>query len=301
MASCGRSGSVTPAFAMELPQEINSYYEDENPLENLIRIVEKFASELNIFNALITTHRQQQILLLIAEREAEIAKRLYMETQKLELNEVRRPMVALTFDDGPSEFTNYIIDLLEYHGGRATFCVLGNRVENWAETIFRIHETGNEVIGHSWDHTSFTTISVDAVREQIQNTSSAIKEIIGIPPAPIFRAPYGALNSRVRGVARELEYSILNWTVDPSDWRDRDATVIYDHIMNNVIDGSVVVLHDVHDTTLLAMEKVIPSLIEQGFQLVTATELIDYFYGGLVAGGEHRGVRPGETERVAVR
>ena len=204
---------------------------------------------------------------------------------------VRRPMIALTFDDGPSQYTEYILDVLQRHGARATFCVLGNRVENWADTIRRMDYLGSEVIGHSWNHRNFTNLREDEIKRQILDTSAIIEEILGFPPPPIFRAPYGALNSRVRRVARELGYSFLNWSLDTRDWHYRDAQHLYDFIMERAKDGSIILMHDIRRPTADAMIYVIPALIERGFQLVTATELIEYFEGGLEPGTEFRGIR----------
>ena len=206
----------------------------------------------------------------------------------------RRPMVALTFDDGPTRYTEYILDILERHGARATFCVLGNLVERREDTVRRAVELGNEVIGHSWNHANFTILSPDAIKRQIQDTSAAIEAATGVTPPPIFRAPYGNLNARVRNVAAELGYSMLNWTVDTEDWRHRDATIIYQRTMDRVIEGSIILLHDIRYPTKEAVELLVPSLIERGFQLVTVSELIEYVYGGLEPGREFRGLRPGE-------
>lgn len=206
---------------------------------------------------------------------------------------VRRPMVALTFDDGPSKYTEYILDVLEQHGVRATFCVLGNRVENWADTIRRMDYLGSEVIGHSWNHTNLTLsrLSDEEIKRQILETSAIIEEILGFAPPPIFRAPYGALNPRVRRITRELGYSFLNWSLDTQDWRHRDAQHLYDFIMERAKDGSIILMHDIRQPTADAMVYVIPSLIERGFELVTATELIEYFEGELEPGTEYRGIR----------
>jgi len=209
----------------------------------------------------------------------------------------RRPMIALTFDDGPGPLTAYVVEMLERYGGVATFCVIGNRVERWSDIILKTVEAGNEVIGHSWNHQNLTLLREAAIAAQILDTSAAIEAVTGFPPPSIFRAPYGLVNTRVRNVAEELGYSMLNWTIDPEDWRNRDAGYIHAHIMAQARDGAIVLLHDIHPTTVEAMERVIPDLIEKGFQLVTATYLIEYFYGGLEPRVEYRGLRPGETVR----
>jgi len=203
----------------------------------------------------------------------------------------RRPMVALTFDDGPSIYTNMILDVLEEHGGRVTFCVLGNRIQYHPDTLRRAVELGSEVIGHSWDHSDLARLNANAITSQITRTTEAIAEVIGHPPPTIFRAPYGNTNSRVISTSRDLGYSLLHWSVDPQDWQHRDADWIYDFILNRVIDGGIVVLHDVHTTTMEAMVRVIPRLIAEGFQLVTASELIAYFYGDLEPGEIYQGLR----------
>lgn len=208
--------------------------------------------------------------------------------------QTRRPMVALTFDDGPSEYTERILDALEKHGGRATFFVLGNRVERHADTVRRAAGLESQVLGHSWNHTNFTRAHIDVVRSQILDTSEVIAYVLGSPTPPMFRAPYGALNSNVRRLSRELGYSIINWTLDTQDWRDRDADAIYGRIMDSVIDGTIVLMHDVYATTMEAAERAIASLTEQGFQLVTVSELIEYFEGEPKPGVEYRGIRPGE-------
>ena len=209
-----------------------------------------------------------------------------------------RPMIALTFDDGPSRYTDYILDILERYGARATFCVLGMNVAAWPDTILRTVELGSEVVGHSWNHPDMTLLGEDAIRRQIIDTSAAIKAITGEPPPAMFRPPYGSVNARVRRVAEGLGYSTLNWTVDPEDWRNRDAQLIYQHIMDRTIDGSIILLHDIRRYTVEAMEIVIPALIEQGFLLVTASELIEYVYGDMVPGWNYRGLRPGERPVV---
>ena len=204
----------------------------------------------------------------------------------------RRPMVALTFDDGPSKYTDMILDMLEAVGGRATFCVLGNLVHQRPETLIRAVALGSEVIGHSWDHSDFTRLNASAISTQITRTSEAIEAIIGFAPPPLVRVPFGEANNRVFNVAYDLGYSLLHWSVDPQDWLNRCPDWIYYYITKRVVDGSIVLLHDIRTTTAEAMLHVIPRLIEDGFQLVTASELIEYHYGGLVPGERYKGHRP---------
>jgi len=173
-------------------------------------------------------------------------------------------MIALTFDDGPSSHTDRILDILERYDGRATFFVVGNRLEAHRNTVERAANLGNEIANHTQTHPRLTLQTDSQVASEIQSASAAITSITGISP-PIFRPPFGATDERIINISAELGYGIVKWNVDPLDWRDRDADIIYDRIMSQVDDGSVIVLHDIYPTTAQAMERVIPSLIEQDF------------------------------------
>jgi len=195
----------------------------------------------------------------------------------------RMPMVALTFDDGPSRHTDSILNTLEQYDGRATFFVIGNRLDAYRNTIERAANLGNEIANHTQTHARLTLHTDSQIISEIQSASDAITSIVGTSPF-IYRPPFGATDERVLNISAELGYGIVKWTVDPLDWRDRDADIIYHRIMSQVEDGSVIVLHDIHLTTAQAMERVIPSLIDQGFQLVTVSELLEHRYGGIEAG-----------------
>ncbi|MCL2857159.1 MAG: polysaccharide deacetylase family protein [Oscillospiraceae bacterium] len=206
-----------------------------------------------------------------------------------EVQMVRSPLqegekiVALTFDDGPHQHTSRILDVLEEHGGAATFFVLGYRVENHRSTMERAVRLGNEIAGHSWNHQDFSLLTEDEIAWQIKSASEAIAPFVGSSPR-IYRPPYGRTNELVRQVSQRMGYAIINWTLDPRDWENRDADHIYDHIMSTIQNGDIIVMHDIYATTAQAMERVIPRLIEEGYRLVTVSELIAYLYGEIEPG-----------------
>lgn len=206
-----------------------------------------------------------------------------------------RYMIALTFDDGPSRFTDEILDTLARYNAVATFCVLGNRIAGRIATVERAHADGHEIIGHSWNHANLTRLNDFGVAHQLYYTSRAIGEIVGYPSPVLFRAPYGIVDARVRNIAYNMGYAMLNWSIDTMDWRFRDKYHIYNHIMEHATHGAIVLLHDIYESTAQAMEMVVPALIEMGFELVTATQLLEYVYGEILPGVEYRGLRPGET------
>lgn len=183
-----------------------------------------------------------------------------------------KPMVALTFDDGPSKHTDRLLDIFAAHGGKGTFFVVGNLIENRSDTVERIALEGHQVAGHSWDHRQLTKLNSEEVTNQIMATRAKIYETTGAD-ATVLRPPYGAVNEDVKNVCAQLGVTIVNWSMDTLDWKYKDADKIYNTIINDVKDGDIILCHDLHGTTVDAMERVIPALIEQGYQLVTVSEL----------------------------
>lgn len=192
-------------------------------------------------------------------------------------------MVALTFDDGPGYYTERLLNILERNGARATFFVMGHLVEPYRNLIRRMADLGNEVAGHTWTHYDLRPLADFEIAATILSTSAAIRSITGVSP-PFFRPPYGFTNYNVRRVSAEYGYSIILWTLDTLDWRYPDVGYVYRIIMDNVEPGDNVLLHDVHSTTVDAMERVVSGLIARGFQLVTVSELLAYKYGVLEPG-----------------
>ena len=199
--------------------------------------------------------------------------------------EATRPMVALTFDDGPSSHTAKILDLLDEYGGRATFFVIAPLVERHPELIARMASSGHEILGHTVTHRSLTSLSRSEVRKEIVDAHAVIETALGTSVPQIFRPPFGNVNSTVREVAGEVGFSIVNWDLDTRDWSSRNAITIHGVVEGNVRDRSIVLAHDIHAPTAESMELVIPMLVDMGFQLVTVSELMHYSGKEMSAGG----------------
>jgi len=194
-----------------------------------------------------------------------------------------KPMIALTFDDGPSKYTSHVLDILEKYGARATFCVVGNIVNARQETVKRTSDLGCEVIGHSWSHRDLSKLSSEEIKKELNDTSAAIEAITGVWPR-LYRPPYGAVNNTLKSVSAELGYAIIYWSVDPLDWSSRNADKIHTAIMSEAGNYAIVLSHDLYGSTADAMERVIPELISKGYQLVTVSELMYYSDKTLEAG-----------------
>lgn len=194
-----------------------------------------------------------------------------------------KPMIALTFDDGPSAHTERLLDIFEKYGGKGTFFVLGNLIKGRESTLKRISNQGHEIGNHSWNHRQFTKLDEKDLTDQIMMTRAKILDVTG-KDCLIVRPPYGACNDDVRAIGKELGVSYINWSVDTLDWKSKNAKAVYNETMKNVKDGAIILYHDLHKTTVDAMEKIIPELINQGYQLVTVTQLLTYHGQSLEAG-----------------
>ncbi|MBR5126973.1 MAG: polysaccharide deacetylase family protein [Roseburia sp.] len=225
----------------------------------------------------------KNILLLPVENESEVSETEELTETELTENaqnnlpvttiDPDKPMVALTFDDGPSKHTTRLLDIFATYGGKGTFFVVGNLIDNRADAVKRMAEEGHEVAGHSWSHRQLTKLTPSELTDQIMTTRAKIYEVTGVD-STVIRPPYGAFNSDVKEVCANLGIVMVNWSVDTLDWKNKNADMVYNAIMKDVKDGAIILCHDLHSTTVDAMERVIPDLIEQGYQLVTVSELL---------------------------
>lgn len=181
-----------------------------------------------------------------------------------------RPMVALTFDDGPyRNNTKAITDLFEQYDGRATFFVVGYHLEMFAEDMLYAHQRGFQIGNHTLNHPALRQMSDEEAMNEIQEMNRRLNEL-GIPGEVMLRPPYGEYTQYIQ---EHLNVPMIGWNVDSQDWLSKDADKIYEQIVGNVTDGDIVLLHDLHDVTAEAMQRVVPELVAQGFQLVTVEEL----------------------------
>lgn len=188
----------------------------------------------------------------------------------------KRPMIALTFDDGPGEYTETLLDTVEKYNAHVTFFMVGQNVEGHESTIQRMLKLGCELGNHTWDHPSQTlpNMDLDSVLQEFQKTDDAIVKACG-QAATVCRAPYGAItDEQMSAVGKPF----FMWSTDSLDWKLMDADADYNQIMNDssLGDGSIILMHDIHEPSVkCATEKLIPALIDQGYKLVTVSELAE--------------------------
>lgn len=188
----------------------------------------------------------------------------------------KRPMIALTFDDGPGEYTETLLDTVEKYNIHVTFFMLGQNVEGRESTIQRMVKLGCEIGNHTWDHPEQTlpNMDLDSVMQEFQKTDDALVKACGQAPT-VCRAPYGAItDEQMSAVGKPF----FMWSTDSLDWKLMDADADYNQIMNDssLGDGSIILMHDIHEPSVkCATEKLIPALIDQGYKLVTVSELAE--------------------------
>ena len=206
-----------------------------------------------------------------------------------------KPMVALTFDDGPDvQVDSILMDELEKVNGRSTFFVVGQRVEKFPEDIKNTVERGHEVGNHSYDHDiHLSKKGVDYIRNEFDKTDDAVEKAAGVRPA-LVRLPGGNISNDVKAVVKK---PLIFWSIDTEDWRSRDAEKTQNSILSQVKDGDIVLMHALYLSTAQACKTVIPELHARGYQLVTVSELI-HFRGQNVQGGngvQYKSFPPIET------
>ena len=206
-----------------------------------------------------------------------------------------KPMVALTFDDGPDvQVDGVLMDELEKVNGRATFFVVGQRVEKFPEDIKNTVERGHEIGNHSYDHDiHLSSKGQDYIRNEFDKTDDAIEKAAGVRPA-LVRLPGGNISNDVKAVVKK---PLIFWSIDTEDWRSRDAEKTQNTILSQIKDGDIVLMHALYLSTAQACKTVIPELHARGYQLVTVSELI-HFRGQNVQGGngiQYKNFPPVET------
>lgn len=197
-----------------------------------------------------------------------------------------KPMLALTFDDGPQPESLIVLEALDRYGAKGTFFVLGKNIAGNEDVLRKIAESGHQVAVHSWSHPNLNDISESVVRSQMTRTLDKVEEVTGIR-ATMMRPPYGATNRVSRRPLTELGLPVILWSVDSLDWKTRSTGATVDSILSKASNGAIILCHDVWDSTGRAMEQVIPQLIEKGYQLVTVAEMMSFRQEPLKPGWEY--------------
>ncbi len=178
--------------------------------------------------------------------------------------------VALTFDDGPGPKTGKLLYDLKKADAPATFFVVGPNAKTRPELLKRMIAEGHEVGNHTWTHRSLTALSPANIRSEIDRTNEVISAAID-QPATLLRPPYGAHNSTSDRLAQT---PVILWDVDTLDWKHKNADKVVSSALSQTRPGSIVLMHDIHSTTVAAVPRILAGLKAKGYTFVTVTELL---------------------------
>ena len=179
--------------------------------------------------------------------------------------------IAITFDDGPHPYyTPQLLDGLKERGVTATFFLTGEGAEQNPEIVRRMYEEGHLIGNHTWDHVQLDKISREKALQEIQKTNNRIYEVTGVYPSYI-RPPFGAWQKDM-----ELPFTMLPvfWDIDTLDWKSRSTDSILSIVRSQVHDGSILLMHDSYQSSVDAALMIADLLTEQGYDFVTADQLL---------------------------
>ena len=185
------------------------------------------------------------------------------------------PYIAMTFDDGPDpKLTPKLLDLLKARGIKVTFFVVGQNAAEYPEILKRAVAEGHEVANHSWSHPNFGKMSEAGVTNELQKTQDAITQATGVKPK-LLRPPYGSITKSERQwIPARFGYKIILWDVDPLDWKYRNAARVEKEILRQTHQGSIILSHDIHASTVEAMPATLDALAAKGYKFVTVSGLL---------------------------
>ena len=182
-----------------------------------------------------------------------------------------KKIVALTFDDGPGPYTSNLVDILKDNKTSATFFMLGKNINIYKDTVLKVHESGMEIGYHSYNHKNFKRQKLEVIKEEFNKSNSILKSITG-DKFHLIRPPYGEINNKIKDA---LDASFILWNIDTMDWRHKNCDYLVNYVLEKAEDGNIILFHDIHKTSIDAINKLLPLLYVNGYQVVTVSKLAE--------------------------
>ena len=222
----------------------------------------------------VRTHKQQKQIeeALLQEQKAAAETPATEEATPAPTPVPKDKAVALTFDDGPSRDNDgTILETLQANGAHATFFVLGNRARVDGDIMQMITGAGCEIASHSWDHPQLSKLKWTKVKSQIDRTDKIVAKLLNGYEISLLRPPYGSISKTMR---KKIKKPMILWSLDTEDWKSRNAKKVFNRVKKEVKDGDIILMHDIHPETAQAVKKIVPWLSEQGYDMLTVSELM---------------------------
>lgn len=222
----------------------------------------------------VRTHKQQKQIeeALLQEKKVAAETPATEEATPAPTPVPKDKAVALTFDDGPSRDNDgTILETLQANGAHATFFVLGNRARVDGDIMQMITGAGCEIASHSWDHPQLSKLKWKKVKSQIDRTDKIVAKLLNGYEISLLRPPYGSISKTMR---EKIKKPMILWSLDTEDWKSRNAKKVFNRVKKEVKDGDIILMHDIHPETAQAVKKIVPWLSEQGYDMLTVSELM---------------------------
>lgn len=247
----------------------------QTPNGERVKIVTKTRAGKSVVSRAVSSAAVPSAASVAADSAA--ASRIVHVKPGLRVSRVQAPgmYVALTFDDGPSSaYTPKVLDILRRHGAHGTFFVLGNSARRCPSIVARAAAEGHEIGVHTWSHINMARSSTAKIDSEVSRTVDAIRSITGKTPA-VMRPPYGATNAFiVNHMYNNYGMRSIMWDVDTRDWQRPGVSTVVSRAVNGAKPGSIILVHDIHASTLASIEGIVTGLQARGFKLVTVSELL---------------------------
>lgn len=268
-----------------LEQELETKKSEYNDLKQQNDTLKSEKKELEDKNASLKSENSS-LKVLIAQKNTTAKPGTPQKIPFVGNENTNKKLVAITFDDGPGAYTGRLLDILKSHGVKATFFLQGKNAVRYPDLIKRMDAEGHAIGNHSYSHAYLPNLSAAGVASELEKCNAAIRKAVGYN-AVVLRCPYGSSGPTVKKAAADANMPIIYWSVDSLDWKSRNKTAILNTVFNQqgVKDGSIILLHDIHKTTVDTMDEMITRLKNQGYTLVTVPELLE----------ARKGIVPGQT------
>lgn len=253
------------ASKLELHDKTNSFYLKENEL-----IIYYYDYEIEPMVS-------EELSLHINYNEIKACMDITIKLDKTYENEdgskvdKNKKIIALTFDDGPGTYTSNLVDILKDNKTSATFFMLGKNINIYKDTVLKVHESGMEIGYHSYNHKNFKRQKLEVIKEEFDKSNEALKSITG-DTFHLVRPPYGEINDKIKN---ELDAAFILWDIDTMDWKYRNSDYLVNYVLDNAEAGDIILFHDIHKTSVDAIEKLLPELYVNGYQVVTVSKLAE--------------------------
>ena len=188
---------------------------------------------------------------------------------------VRHRCIALTFDDGPGPYTQTLLEHLDHYHAKATFFVVGRNVAPYSAALQQAVQRKHQVGNHTWNHPLLPKRDEAVIRQEIESTNSAVAAATGVTPTMV-RPPYGGINDKVRAQLQQLTMPAIMWSIDTRDWADHDAAIVCSRAVANAAPGAIILMHDIHKTSVDAVPCILDALQKQGYRFVTVKNLFGH-------------------------